>query len=187
MNTCKHFLARCLWLSVLGTIGFGISAVAAATGIHDGEIAKPATDIATGVVPVHAPDSSESVDETALTPRAVIAVDDHWSRAELRGNTAWLRSLLLPGYRSTRVDGSVWDKSTLLANASKNRGRGQEKLKAFDDWLKAHPMNESVIIHGDVAILSFSDPKTGRVRLSNVFVYEQERWHALYSQLAGTE
>jgi hypothetical protein len=48
-------------------------------------------------------------------------------------------------------------------------------------------MNESVAIRGDVAVLSFSDPKTGHVRLSNVFVHEEGRWHALYSQLTKTE
>jgi hypothetical protein len=105
----------------------------------------------------------------------------------MRGNTAWLRSMLLPGYRSIRADGSVWNKEMLLAHAAKNRGHGREQLKAFDAWLKTHPMNESVIIRGDVAVLSFSDPRTGHVRLSNIFVHEKGRWHALYSQLTRTE
>ena len=142
-----------------------------------------ALNVAAAGVPVHAPDRREHVDESAPTPQAVIAVDDHWSVAELRGNTTWLRSLLLPNYRSVRADGSVWDKETLLAQALKNRGHGPEKLKAFHAWLKTHPMNESVIVHDHVAILSFSDPKTGHVRLANVFVHEKGRWYALYSRL----
>ena len=168
MNTRKHFSFSFLGLLILGITALAapVTVMAAATG-----------------VPVHAPDTSEHVDETALTSRAIIAVDDHWSVAELRGNTAWLRSLLLPDYRSVRADGSVWDKETLLAQASKNRGHGPEKLKAFHAWLKTHPMNESVIIHGQVAILSFSDPETSHVRLANIFVHEKGRWYALYSQL----
>lgn len=169
MNACKHLFFSCPGILILGVITFG---------------APVAVMAAAASTPVHAPDTSGHADETALTSRAVIAVDDHWSAAELCGNTAWLRSLLLPGYRSVRADGSVWDKRTLLAHASGNRGHGAEKLKAFDAWLKAHPMNESVTIHGHVAILSFSDPETGRVRLSNVFVHEKGRWYALYSQLA---
>lgn len=187
MNSCRHFFPQRLGIVILGIIGFGAPVVVIAGDAHVAEMAKIQDAVTTESVPVHAPDTSEHVDETALTSQAVIAVDDHWSLAELRGNTAWLNSLLLPSYRSIRADGSVLDKKTLLAHASQNRGHGPEKLKGFDVWLKTHPMNESVIIHGHVSILSFSDPKTGRVRLSNVFVYEKGRWHALYSQLAKTD
>lgn len=181
MKNGKHLFSLRLRILIHGIVLFGAPAAVMATGAHVGEATKAATIAAD--VPVHAPDMSEHVDETALTSRAVIAVDDHWSLAELRGNTAWLRSLLLPSYRSIRADGSVWDKNTLLAHAAENRGHGPEELKAFDAWLKAHPMNESVVIHGHVAILSFSDPKTGHVRMSNVFVHEEGRWLALYTQL----
>lgn len=181
MNNCKRLFSLRLGILILGIGASGAPAAVMAADALAGEMATAAVT-AVGV-PVHAPDTCEHVDETALTSRAVIAVDDHWSLAELHGDTAWLRSLLLPRYRSIRADGSVWDKTTLLAHASKNRGRGPEKLKAFDAWLKNHPMNESVLIHGNVSILSFSDPKTEHVLLSNVFVYENGRWYALYSQL----
>jgi hypothetical protein len=181
MNIRRLLLSLCLEILVPGVV-FGTPVAAMATGAHVGEMAKAAA-----AVPVHAPDTNDHVDETALTSRAVIAVDDHWSLAEMYGDTAWLGSLLLPGYRSVRADGSVWDRNELLVRAARNRGHGPEKLKAFDAWLKTHPMNESVIIHGHVSILSFLDPQTGRVRLSNVFVYEKGRWHALYSQLTRTD
>ena len=187
MNSCRYFFSQRLGIVILGIIGFGAPIVVIAGDVHVAEMAKIRAAVITESAPVHAPDTREHVDETALTPQAVIAIDDHWSLAELRGNTAWLNSLLLPSYRSIRANGSVLDKKTLLAHASQNRGHGPEKLKGFDVWLKTHPMNESVIIHGHVSILSFSDPKTGRVRLSNVFVHEKGRWHALYSQLAKTD
>lgn len=176
-NVYKHFSPLCLGILILGITASGTPAPAVATGAHVGEMA------ATAGTPVRAPDTSEHGDETALTSMAVIAVDDHWSVAELRGNTAWLRSLLLADYRSVRADGNVWDRKILLAHAAKNRGHGQEKLKGFDAWLRTHPMDESVTIHGHVAVLSFSNPETGHVRLSNIFVYEKGRWRALYSQL----
>lgn len=187
MNNCKHRFSPRLEILILGIIVFGAPLVVRTVDAHAGEMTEAVhTAIAVGV-PVHAPDTDAHVDETALTSKAVIAVDDHWSLAEMRGNTAWLRSLLLPSYRSIRADGSVWNKEMLLTHAAKNRGHGLEQLKAFDAWLKTHPMNESVIIHGQVAVLSFSDPKTGHVRLSNVFVHEKGQWHALYSQLTKTE
>jgi len=184
MNASKHLFPLRLGILILGVIAFGTSVRAVATGAHVGEMATAAA--ATGT-PVHAPGTSRHVDETAPTSMAVIAVDDHWSVAELCGNTAWLRSLLLPDYRSVRADGNVWDRKVLLARAAKNRGRGQEKLKVFDAWLRTHPMDESVTIHGHVAVLSFSNPETGHVRLSNIFVYEKGRWHAFYSQLTKAD
>lgn len=187
MNNCKHLSTLRSGILILGAFVLGAPIAVMATETHAIGMTVTAHTATAVEVPVHAPDSDAYVDETTLTPTAVIAVDDHWSLAEMRGNAAWLRSLLLPGYRSIRADGSVWNKEILLAHAAKNRGHGPEQLKAFDAWLKAHPMNESVIIHRDVAVLSFSDPKTGHVRLSNVFVHEEGRWRALYSQLTKTE
>ena len=187
MNNRKHLPTLHCGISILGIFVLGAPLAVMAAEAHTSGMTLTAHTATAAGVPVHAPDTNAYVDETALTSTAVIAVDDHWSLAEMRGNTAWLRSLLLPGYRSIRADGSVWNKKTLLTHAAKNRGHGPEQLKAFDAWLKTHPMNESVTIQGDVAVLSFSDPKTGHVRLSNVFVHEEGRWHALYSQLTRTE
>lgn len=187
MNNCKHLPTLHCGFLILCILVLGAPLAAMAAEAHTRGMTLTAPTATAVGVPVRAPDTDAYVDETALTSTAVIAVDDHWSLAEMRGNTAWLRSLLLPSYRSIRADGSVWNKEMLLAHAAKNRGHGREQLKAFDTWLKTHPMNESVIIHGDVAVLSFSDPRTGRVRLSNVFVHEKGRWHALYSQLTRTE
>lgn len=120
-------------------------------------------------------------DEGARTSQAVIAVDDHWSQAEVSGDTAWLDSMLLPQYRSIGADGRILDKTTLLAHAAKNRGSDKMR-KMVAAWVKAHPTGKSVVMRGNVAILSFSDPKTGRVRSSDIFVYQSGGWHALYSQ-----
>ena len=126
------------------------------------------------------------MDRTARTSAAVIAVDDQWSQAEVRGDTAWLDSMLLPEYRSISADGKVLDKKTLLAHAAKNRGSDRMQ-KVVAAWQKTHPTKQSVVMRGDVAILSFSDPLTGRVRSSDIFVYRDGGWHALYSQHSKTE
>lgn len=187
MHNCKHLPSLHRGILILGIFVLGAPLPVMAANAHTSGMTLTAHTATAAGVPVQTPDTDAYADETALTSTAVIAVDAHWSLAEMRGNTTWLRSLLLPGYRSIRADGGVWDKQMLLAHAAKNRGHGPEQLKAFDAWLKTHPMNESVTIHGDVAVLSFLDPKTGHVRLSNVFVHEEGRWHALYSQLTRTE
>jgi hypothetical protein len=121
------------------------------------------------------------VDSGARTSAAVIAVDDHWLQAEVHGDTAWLDSMLLPEYRSISSDGKVLDKKTLLAHAAKNRG-SDRMSKQVEAWLKTHPTRETVVMHGDVAILSFTNPGTARVNSSDIFVYQGGGWHALYSQ-----
>jgi len=131
--------------------------------------------------------SVANIDESARSEAAVIAVDQHWLEAELGGDTAWLDDMLLPEYRSVGADGAVHPKATIMAHAAKNRGSDIERRKV-EDWLKTHPSGKAVVIHGDIAILSFYDPAKGAasdVRSSDVFVYVDGRWHALYSQHSG--
>ena len=128
--------------------------------------------------------SAAGIDETGRNEAAVIAVDQHWLEAELDGDTAWLDNLLLPEYRSVGADGAVHTKAAIVAHAAKNRGNDAQRRKV-EAWLKAHPSGQSVVIHGDTAILSFYDPAKGAasdVRSSDVFVYVGGHWHALYSQ-----
>ena len=128
--------------------------------------------------------SAAGIDETSKTSAAVIAVDLHWLEAELGGDTAWLDDMLLPEYRSVGADGTVHPKVAIMTHATKNRGNDQERRKV-EAWLKTHPSGKSVVIHGDTAILSFYDPAKGAandVRSSDIFVYVDGRWHALYSQ-----
>lgn len=125
-----------------------------------------------------------SIDETARSEAAVIAVDQHWLEAEVGGDTAYLDDLLLPEYRSVGAYGVAHPKADIVAHAAKNRGSDEERNKV-EAWLKTHPSGKSVVIHGDTAILSFYDPVLGAakgVRSSDIFVYVDGHWHALYSQ-----
>ncbi|HEX8778277.1 MAG TPA: nuclear transport factor 2 family protein [Rhodanobacter sp.] len=162
--TCHRALARlaCAGLS-LGVAGIGAQAVAAPR------------------------DSTVAADETAHTAAAVKAVDQHWLEAEEGGDAAWLDGMLLPGYRSVDVAGTFATKAAIVAHAAKNRGSDEMKRKA-DAWQAAHPVDQQVTLQGDTAILSFvsSTPATkGKLYSSDVFVYVDGRWRALYSAHTG--
>lgn len=160
MNIRKYFLATCLGLVPLAIAMVGLASAA--------------------------DNAAADANETAKTTAAVVAVDQHWLEAEVSGDTAWLDAMLMPDYRSISAEGKVLDKPTLLAHAKKNRGSDKMR-RQVDAWQKAHPTRQSVVLHGDVAILSFSDPKTGRILSSDTFIYKEGGWHALYSQHAKVE
>lgn len=159
MTARERILSACLGLVLPGIVAIGTPAVAA--------------------------DANAQASENAKTAAAVIAVDDHWLQAEVSGDTAWLDAMLLPEYRSISSDGKPADKQKILAGAARNRGSDKMR-KQVDAWLKTHPTKTSVVMQGDVAILSFSDPKTGHVMSSEVFVYRDGGWHAIYSQHSKT-
>jgi len=155
MTARERILSACLGLVLPGIIAMGTPAVAAGANAH--------------------------TDETTKTAAAVMAVDQHWLEAETSGDTAWLDAMLMSDYRTVGADGKVGDKAAILKAAAKNRDSDKMR-KQVEAWQKTHPVKQSVVMHGDVAILSFSDPATGHVRSSDTFVYQDGGWHALYSQ-----
>ncbi|HEX5353258.1 MAG TPA: nuclear transport factor 2 family protein [Rhodanobacteraceae bacterium] len=155
---------------------YGLHVVASACAIF----------IATSGMPIIAHAKGPQVDEAAHTPAAVIAVDEHWLRAEEDGDTAWLGAMLLPDFRTINHDGKVVTKSMLLKSTAKNRGSDKMR-KRIDAWRKTHPSRKAVVMHGDVAILSFVNPQTGHIWSSDIFVYENGHWRALYSQQSASK
>lgn len=143
---------------------------------------------AAGAIAATSAAHATNADEGARNEAAVIAVDQHWLEAEESGDTAYLEDLLLPEYRSVGTDGVVHPKAAIVAHAAKNRGSDAER-RTIEAWLKTHPSGKAVVIHGDTAILSFYDPAKGAandVRSSDIFIYIDGRWHALYSQHSGS-
>jgi hypothetical protein len=138
------------------------------------------------ILPARAQDSASASIETQKTAAGAIAVDNHWSLAEMMGDTAYLQQMLLPEYRSVDADGKAYSKDRLVAGAAKRSGTGLAVAKSkIEAYRKAHPYGTSVVMQGDTAILSFYDPARGAqqgVESSDVFVYVNGRWHALYSQ-----
>ena len=118
------------------------------------------------------------------TAAAVIAADDGWSKAEETGDVAYVDHLLLPGYRSVSADGSVHDKAAILANTKKHVG-SQDYATKVVQWQAAHPMDTAAVIQGDTAILTFrlkSVASDKGIMSSDIFVYRDGQWHAIYSQ-----
>ena len=123
----------------------------------------------------HAQDTKEP-----HTEAAVIADDKGWDEAEGEGDTAFIDRLLMPEYRSISSDGSVHDKAAIIASARKKT----HSLEA-EKWRATHPSLTSVVITGDTAILSFTLNRPDlpvRIMSSDIFVYRDGRWRALYSQ-----
>jgi hypothetical protein len=135
---------------------------------------------------LRAQETSAAANETQHTEAGVIAVDEHWSVAERTGDTDWLDQMLLPEYRSVNNDGSVHAKAAIVAGAAKRKGADLAKAKQdFADYQKQHPYGTAVAMHGDTAIITFYDTTLGPqkgIKSSDIFVYLDGRWHAMYSQ-----
>jgi hypothetical protein len=118
------------------------------------------------------------------TAAAVIAADEGWDKAENTGDVAYVDNLLLPDYRSVSADGSVHNKADILANAKSNIGSPDHAAKVAK-WQAAHPMETAAVIQGDTAIVTFHlkplAPEKG-IMSSDIFVYRDGEWHAIYSQ-----
>ncbi|WP_158628839.1 nuclear transport factor 2 family protein [Dyella choica] len=139
---------------------------------------------------VHGQDAGTvGTDETQHTAAAILAVDQHWSIAEMTGDSAWLADMLMPDYRTVNTDGSAHDKQALLSGMAKHklvtRAEAELKLAAYE---KDHHIGSTVTIHGDMAIVSFYDTSLGPQKgttSADVFLYQDGHWHALYSQHTG--
>jgi hypothetical protein len=123
-------------------------------------------------------------DSEPRTEAAVIAADQQWDKAEDAGDTAFIESHLLPEYRSISSDGSVHDKAAIIASVRK-RHNSPDSAAANAKWLAAHPSLTSAVLTGDIAVLSFTLNLPGSPKLvlsSDIFVYREGQWRALYSQ-----
>jgi len=118
------------------------------------------------------------------TAEAVIAADEHWGQAEADGDSQYVENLLLDGYRSIGSGGKVTTKAQIVKGA-KERGKSAEYAKMVTDWKAKHPSEASVAIFGDTAVLTWTPTNAGSsppVNSSDIFVYRDGAWHAIYSQ-----
>jgi hypothetical protein len=122
--------------------------------------------------------------EEAMTEAGVRAVEEHWTLAEGTGDTGFLEAMLAADYRSVNADGKAISKSTIVEHAARNKGsdKGMQEIEAYR---KAHPYGEAVAMHQNTAIVTFYDPQLGAqngVKSSDIFIYVDGHWHAMYSQ-----
>ena len=119
------------------------------------------------------------------TEAAVLAADDDWLAAELRGDLKALDARLMPTYRDVTPEGKIHTKQDLLAGAAKHHDKvTAPPLQAAADFRAQHPFLEHVLIEGDTAILQFESPKPeeqGVILSIDVFVYKDGHWRGLYS------
>jgi hypothetical protein len=137
-----------------------------------------------------APGRATTVDETQPTEAALRAIVDHWGDAETDGDVAYLEQLLVSEYRSIDAKGASHVRAGIVDHAKRNRGHAAEAHKARDAYRQAHPTEKAVVIHGPVGVVSYYNPHRGldsSIRGSDVFLYEGNRWHAVYSLHNGAE
>jgi hypothetical protein len=118
------------------------------------------------------------------TEAAVIAADESWGQAEQDGDSQFIDHLLLEGYRSIGASGKVTTKDQIVEGARK-RGKSAEFAKLVADWKAKHPSVAKVAIFGDTAVLTWVPTDAGPnppVNSSDIFVYREGAWHAIYSQ-----
>jgi hypothetical protein len=119
------------------------------------------------------------------TEAAVLAADDDWLAAELRGDLKALDARLMPTYRDVTPEGKIHTKQDLLAGVLKHPDKvTTPPLQAAADFRAQHPSVEHVLIEGDTAILQFESPKPeeqGVIWSIDVFVYKDGHWRGLYS------
>lgn len=143
--------------------------------------------------PASAAPPAPDADETRADEAALRAIVKHWDRAESDGDVPYLSQLLAPEYRSIGAKGEALTRAALLAHAEQIRGNAEaqaKRRKQGEDFLRAHPTEMAVAIHGPVGIVAYYNPARGvdhSVRGSDVFVYEANRWHAIYSLHNGAE
>jgi Domain of unknown function (DUF4440) len=119
------------------------------------------------------------------TEAAVLAADDDWLAAELRGDVAALDARLGPTYRDITSNGKVHVKAEMLDALGRLKSKATgPAAKVAADSRAAHPMVEKVVIVGDTAMLSFHSIEPAQqaaVRSVDVFVYEDGVWRAVLS------
>lgn len=111
-----------------------------------------------------APETERSID-------GVRAVEAHWQRAFLGGDTAYLETLLDPAYVSVGHAGTARPKAEIIALAQKIAE------KKMTPQPQAHPA--TIVVRDNAAIVTDSTSSDTSV---DVFYYAGGRWHAWYSQ-----
>lgn len=118
------------------------------------------------------------------TKEAVIAADESWGQAEQDGDSQFVEQLLLDGYKSVGSTGKITTKAKIVSG-TKKRGKSAAYAKMVADWKSQHPSEASVAIFGDTAVLTWVSAHAGSAALvnsSDIFVYRDGKWRAVYSQ-----
>jgi hypothetical protein len=110
-------------------------------------------------------------------------LEDEWSRAYLRGDTAFERCLLSPDFTEILRTGEVKGLQDELDLAAKNQG----KNLPIPELPKT-----TVLLHGSVAVAygmssSTSNGKSKSTRFADSYLWERGAWHVLFAQQTRME
>ncbi|HEY3674526.1 MAG TPA: hypothetical protein VGK84_00885, partial [Candidatus Tumulicola sp.] len=83
--------------------------------------------------------------EAQKTTAALLAVEHHWTRAEVHGDVAYVGALLMPEYESVNADGVAHPRSAILANTVRN-GQSDKMARTVATYMKLHPDGPAVKI-----------------------------------------
>lgn len=109
--------------------------------------------------------------EARMSVAGVQAVEDHWSKAFVGGDAAYLDHLLAPDYVSVNPKGVPRPKADIIALAKKYAATNPAPLP---------PRPQSpVSVQGDTAIVRHRSAEDVSV---DIFYYRGGAWHAWYSQ-----
>lgn len=111
------------------------------------------------------------VPETERSMAGVRAVEAHWQRAFLAGDSAYLETLLDPAYISVGHAGNARPKAEIIALAKK------VAEKNLAPQQPEHPA--TIVVRDNAAVVTDS---AGGDTSVDVFYYADGRWHAWYSQ-----
>lgn len=137
-----------------------------------------------------APSRAQSTvpDETQPSEAGALATTDHWGQAEAHGDTTFIDQLLLPEYRSVDAGGVVHAKAAILASTRRHAGAASASaIAARAEYAAAHPHGTLVELRDQTAVVTYYSSALGPelgVMSSDILVYRDGRWHALYSQHA---
>ena len=134
-------------------------------------IHKIAAAVLAPVLLLAAPALSAPAPETQRSTEGVRAVENHWARAFVTGDVAYLRALLADDYVSVGATGRPRPKAEIIALA--------QKIAAGPYPPKPIESTSKIVVRGDAAIST----AVGDTEASlDVFHYEGGRWRAWYSQ-----
>jgi hypothetical protein len=110
-------------------------------------------------------------------------LEDEWSRAYLRGDTAFERCLLSPDFTEILRTGEVKGLQDELDLAAKNQG----KNLPIPDLPKT-----TVLLHGSVAVAygmssSTSNGESKSTRFADSYLWERGTWHVFFAQQTAIE
>jgi ketosteroid isomerase-like protein len=112
--------------------------------------------------------TGQAKDEAAL-----VAIEHNWLRAVEQHDSAALACILADEFEEADSDGSLINRSTMLAGATKPQ-KGHDELED----LHAHIYGEVAYVRG-IGVRVENGGPAGKTRFTDIFVYRDGRWQCV--------